>query len=58
MQKKTVSATVQRSAKTGQYVVRKSSGETSTHVVKSHAASIISRSKEKHKDALRRLANR
>lgn len=58
MQEKKTSTTVQRSAKTGQYVVRRPSGETSTHVVKSHAASVISRSKDKHKDALRRLANR
>jgi len=51
-------ATVTRTAKTGQYVVRKSGGATSTHTVKSESSAAISKSVTKNRDALQRLANR
>jgi hypothetical protein len=58
MVKNNASVTVQRTAKTGQYIVKRSSGDASTHNVKPSAASTISQSKEKHKGALKRLADR
>ncbi len=58
MPKPKQTATYARSSKTGQWVVRKSSGEVSQHTVKSKTARLLSQSSHQHKDALKRLANR
>lgn len=58
MTKNTSSATLSRNPKSGHFVVTRSTGTTTTHVVKQSAASVLSQSKEKHKEALKRLADR
>ena len=56
--KKTVSATVSRSAKTGRLLVRKSSGDVATYKVMPKSSDAINKSLSRNRDALQRLANR
>jgi hypothetical protein len=56
--KKTNTVTVSRSAKTGQYVVRKSGGAETTYKVQPKSSDAIGKSLSKNRDALQRLANR
>lgn len=56
--KKPKSATVNRSAMTGRFVVREDGGPATTHQVKPKSAAVIRESVAKNRDALQRLANR
>ena len=58
MSKRTDTATYSRGTKAGQWVVRKPSGEVTKHTVKTQAANSLSQSSGKHRDALKRLADR
>ena len=58
MAKNKSAATLERTKVSGQFVVKRSSGSKSVHTVKKSAASALVKSKEKHREALRRLANR